>query len=260
VGELGGTGKKIITAGSYATTNKFTNLSLVVQDYTNEVTLNDISTFSSRGATVDGRIKPDITAPGDFVAAAVNSYDPNYTATSDNVVAKVAIGGIDFFYAAEQGTSFSCPMVVGVVALMLEADRNLTPEQAKNIIQTTARQDNYTKTITSPGSNIWGWGKLNAYGAVYKTATGIADNSKASSINVYPIPASNELLIDQSNIQFSSAAYAHIIDMQGQVVAQFNYMDIKLGRLNVRQLNQGMYILQLVDGAFSATQKIIITH
>lgn len=59
-----------------------------------------IASFTSNGPTADGRIKPDIVAPGVSVFVASRT------------------GG----YGISQGTSFSCPLAAGVCALLLEAN------------------------------------------------------------------------------------------------------------------------------------------
>src|SRR5205085_600589 len=41
-------------------------------------TRRDLASFSSRGPTADGRIKPDITGPGLTVASSLSSYDPTW--------------------------------------------------------------------------------------------------------------------------------------------------------------------------------------
>lgn len=58
--------------------------------------------FSSRGWAIDGRIKPDLAAPGHNVTAALG--DKNITTTNCNV-------------ATGSGTSYSSPMVAGMAAL-----------------------------------------------------------------------------------------------------------------------------------------------
>jgi hypothetical protein len=62
---------------------------------------------SSAGPTDDGRIKPDITAPG------VSVYSANYTSTSD--------------YTTLSGTSMAAPVVTGSLALLVEHYRKLHP-------------------------------------------------------------------------------------------------------------------------------------
>lgn len=84
-----------------------------------------ISTFSSAGPTRDGREKPELTAPGQFVIAAKSGSGNGSTKKS--------------------GTSMAAPAVTGLIALMLaEATRQgttLTIDQIRTKLQTTARRD-----------------------------------------------------------------------------------------------------------------------
>ncbi|MGY1424940.1 S8 family serine peptidase [Lysobacter sp. A289] len=68
------------------------------------------------------------------------------------------------FYSHMSGTSMATPHVAGVVALMLEANQNLTPAQVKDIIERTA--------TNMTGRLPWeaGMGHLNAYAAVAESA------------------------------------------------------------------------------------------
>ncbi len=66
------------------------------------------------------------------------------------------------YYGAMQGTSMSAPFVTGVMALWLQADHTLTPERAKELIRLSAVNDSYTGNVRTTGSDIWGYGKINA--------------------------------------------------------------------------------------------------
>jgi serine protease AprX len=82
-----------------------------------------IATFSSYDETMDGFIKPEIHAPGkDIVSVlAVSSWWRN------NYPERFVDGG----YFRISGTSMATPMVAGAVALLLQAEPNLTPDQVK---------------------------------------------------------------------------------------------------------------------------------
>ncbi|MBK8659377.1 MAG: S8 family serine peptidase [Bacteroidetes bacterium] len=58
-----------------------------------------------------------------------------------------------------QGTSMSSPAVGGIIALLLEANLSLTPQQVKDILATTAIVDSSTGIIPAQGSLPWGYGK-----------------------------------------------------------------------------------------------------
>ena len=86
--------------------------------------------FSSRGPTsVDNITKPDVIAPGVGVFAPLAP-----DATLD--VPELPHIGND--YIAISGTSMATPLVSGLVADLLQANPNLTPEQVKSILTSTA--------------------------------------------------------------------------------------------------------------------------
>ncbi|MCA9204733.1 MAG: S8 family peptidase, partial [Planctomycetales bacterium] len=78
-----------------------------------------IATFSSRGPTSDGRIKPDLVLPGVGIVA------PQAAGTQLGAI--IADG-----YVGADGTSMASPHAAGVAALMLQANPRLTAEQVKN--------------------------------------------------------------------------------------------------------------------------------
>jgi len=79
-----------------------------------------VAGFSSRGPTADGRIKPDVMAPG----AGLTS---------------VAYGTTDQ-YAGVDGTSAAAPMAAGLVALLLEARPTLTAQVMLELVHETSSQ------------------------------------------------------------------------------------------------------------------------
>ncbi|RFM23227.1 MAG: T9SS C-terminal target domain-containing protein [Candidatus Thermochlorobacter aerophilum] len=157
---VGGTlnsARRAITVGSYATrwfwqAADGQTFGLVAADRTG-----DISTFSSLGPTRDGRIKPELAAPGQMIIAALssNATNPNPPAASS-----IVIGGR---HQVLNGTSMAAPHVSGTVALMLSINPNLTWEQVRNLLQQTANADAFTG---STPNNTWGAGKLDALEAV----------------------------------------------------------------------------------------------
>ena len=64
VGEIGGTAKEIITVGAFTTKNSYLNYYGVLQTASWFTDNGEIAPFSSHGPTLDGRTKPEITAPG----------------------------------------------------------------------------------------------------------------------------------------------------------------------------------------------------
>ncbi len=107
-----------------------------------------VCSFSSRGPTKDGSVKPDVVAPG-------------WKVVSCRACGVMENKAIDNYYLAESGSSMACPMVSGTVALMVQMDPKLTPEKAKEILHKTACH----LGTTSP-NNDYGYGRINITGAL----------------------------------------------------------------------------------------------
>ncbi len=163
---ISGTGANsnaVISVGSYITKNSWR--SSTGQTINRGGTIGAISDFSSRGPTLDGRTKPDITAPGQWIVAAVNSFDTNYGPNNSDVVSIITNSATNQSrsFGALQGTSMASPLVAGIVGLLLEANPTLNTQQVRTILQNQGRRlDSFTGSIASTGSNTWGWGKINA--------------------------------------------------------------------------------------------------
>lgn len=85
-----------------------------------------IASFSSRGPTADGRLKPDISFPGVAIASC------RARGTSMGQV-------IDDFYTAASGTSMATPHCAGAAALLLNAEPQLTPQNVKDRLMNSAK-------------------------------------------------------------------------------------------------------------------------
>jgi serine protease AprX len=155
---------------------------------------------SSYGPTIDGLQKPEVIAPGIWVAAPILPHTPtaeeaelysNLDATSDEdlraaierqagidrdldqaamlripllrqlISIKLREGNvINQHYKYVDGTSFAAPIVSSIIACMLEANPRLTPQLIKRILIDTAER--------VPGIEVerQGWGVVNARRAV----------------------------------------------------------------------------------------------
>ena len=185
IGEIGGTGNSIISVGSYNSKNSW--IDFTQNNHSTGDPLNDISDFSSRGPTVDGRIKPDITAPGNVIVSSVSSFDQDptngYPSTSPDVVAGVTgANGGQWWFAQMDGTSMASPMAAGIIALWLEANPNLTPNQIKHYMNDNSYTDIFTGSVPN---NVWGRGKIDAH------------ESMLDILNISPIP--KDLIVSQNN-------------------------------------------------------------
>jgi serine protease AprX len=120
----------------------------------------EMADFSSAGPTwIDFAAKPDLAAPGVGTMSLAVPGSTFYTSQSQFLVkGSKPLGFMP--YLALSGTSMAAPVVSGTVALMLEANPNLTPNLIKAILQYTAE--------SYPGYSPLrqGAGFLNALGAV----------------------------------------------------------------------------------------------
>ena len=97
-----------------------------------------IARFSSRGPTADGRLKPDLVAPGSNIVAA------RAAATSMGRV-------VNAMYTSANGTSMAAPHVVGLCALMLQANPQLLPADLKSKLMNTCRDIDQDETVQGGG-------------------------------------------------------------------------------------------------------------
>ena len=87
--------------------------------------------WSSYGATAEGFAKPELAAPGRFLAGPVSAGSTLATALPDRVVAPG--------YMWMSGTSFAAPIVSGVAAQLLARHPGWTPDQVKGALMLTAQ-------------------------------------------------------------------------------------------------------------------------
>jgi serine protease AprX len=127
-----------------------------------------LASFSSAGPTYEGFIKPEIISPGGHMVASMSSQ--SYLANIDpGSMAPTA----EMFTMS--GTSMAAAVTTGVVALMLQSDPALAPNDVKCRLLASARP-----AVTSSGTLAYsvfqqGAGLINAVSAVNSSATGCAN-------------------------------------------------------------------------------------
>ena len=119
--------------------------------------------YSSVGPTLDGRIKPDVMAPGTSVVSAYNSFfmenNPDaYDLQQD--VAHFKFRGRTYSWNSNLGTSMSTPVVSGAIALWLQANPRLTPDDVKQVFSRTCHH--YDPSLSYP-NNEYGYGEIDVY-------------------------------------------------------------------------------------------------
>ena len=125
-----------------------------------------LASFSSRGDFASELFHPTLVAPGTNVVSVRGSGVANVTGAQGLASAdaqRLTAAEIPN-YTTASGTSFSAPQVAGAIALMLEANPNLTPADVRSILQLTA-------TPLAPYySHEVGTGMLNVHAAVLQAA------------------------------------------------------------------------------------------
>src|SRR5881394_397561 len=101
--------------------------------------LGKLADFSSRGEFGSPLFRPTLVAPGVNTVSLRASTLAAVTTVDGLAVNDASLGATEFpYYTTGNGTSFSAPQVAGTIALMLEANPNLTPAQVRDILQRTA--------------------------------------------------------------------------------------------------------------------------
>lgn len=111
---------------------------------------NEVASFSSRGPSPYGEIKPNIAAPG------------------VNIRSSIPGGG----YANYNGTSMATPHVAAAAALIMQANTSLTVDDIAEILISTATPLTDAQYSDVP-NNAYGHGLLNVYDAVSSVLTGV---------------------------------------------------------------------------------------
>jgi serine protease AprX len=95
---------------------------------TPEVADDFVALFTGRGVTQDGHMKPELIAPGKDIISVLATSSWWRNDSPDRFIE----GG----YFRISGTSMAAPMVAGGVALLLQAEPDLTPDQVKYRLMT----------------------------------------------------------------------------------------------------------------------------
>ncbi|WP_455536607.1 S8 family peptidase [Prevotella koreensis] len=119
-----------------------------------------VAYYSGRGPTFDGRIKPDVVAPGSNIITTSSSFVYGEYPYPRSVVSVSEFRGRKYPWQATLGTSFSAPMVSGCIALWLQANPSLTVDDVISLFSETCHQ--LDPTLSHP-NNIYGYGEIDVY-------------------------------------------------------------------------------------------------
>ena len=202
----------------------------------------NIASFSSYGPTADGRIKPDLCAPGVSV----------YTATCSSINS----------YAYRSGTSFAAPLIAGCAALLVEKFPNAPPIYIVN------RLKQYASYADNPDQR-YGWGVPDVALSLFAPIAPAAENQ----ITIFPNP-SNE-------VTFFYFHWNHIIPPIGNTeLSVFNILGERVWQQHLQpktagttellfwdhrnnsnlKVSTGIYFVTVKDGSNYLKGRFLITH
>ena len=195
--------------------------------------LGEYASFSSKGYTADGRIKPDIAAKG-LSATIITSSSP----TTGN------------------GTSFSTPIIAGLVACLWQVNSEKTNFEIKDLILQHSSQ------YTNPDS-LLGYGIPNFEAAYNELSQDIkaVESNKDQIINVYPTVFQNQLVVRLYS-SLKTKVQIELFSIQGSMVFtqeyavdsnQINRIQIK----NLQALSKGTYFIRLISDKNISVRKLI---
>lgn len=250
------TAKKIIAVGAYTTKVSWQGADGESHRFTDAQSEGQLAKFSARGPTRDGRMKPDLTAPGTAIVSAL-AKDSEVSRSEKLVLA----GGA---YAAMQGTSMAAPHVAGAVALLLQAQPYLRAEEILSQLQRTALQDAFT---ASGPATAWGAGKLQADRGFETLGLQEQLNAGRPALKFGPNPAflSQPVTFFYSIVGTPKAVELKIFDLVGRPVysktlsPQSQRFQWTLRNDRGEPLEPGLYIaLIIADGRPSSPHPLIV--
>ena len=165
----------VVTVGALNARPEFTNINgEKITKWGGKTPEGTIAIFSSQGPTLDGLIKPDVVTPGVNIHASANShYEKDYGAV---LVAKSTFEDREYPWVAISGTSMATPCMAGIVALWLQANPSLSPDDVKRVIRETSHP-----LGDGIPNNTYGYGLADAYAGILNILglpTAIADLSQ----------------------------------------------------------------------------------
>ena len=226
-----------------------------------------VASYSSRGPRRDNgdnnplnELKPEISAPGTNIIQAEGCVT---SGSCNNFLGGDASGNT--YTSRGSGTSYAAPAVSGILALMMEANENLTTAELKEIIKFTAeRKGEATQPDVDPFWNRdFGWGIVDAYEAT-KLAIHLKEQNLDGQIDVFtqvhlnqPTLTNNTSEVDSGMFVLEGFAWNQMgsvnsveyrIDGGEWMSASFNETETTLGPLERFQWTIGLDLDNLPSG------------
>jgi subtilisin family serine protease len=211
---------------------------------------------SSIGPTFDGRLKPDVMAPGVNVISSYSSFylenHPNNWDIVHSDKKHFQFGGRTYAWNYNSGTSMSSPAVAGAIALWLQADPTLTPAKIKEVFSETC---SHPDASLSYPNNEYGYGQIDVYKGLLKVLelSNVPGLSTTQPTKVTILPIGNQ----QVNITFDAPAEhgfsVAVYSLGGQKIRQKSFVSGNQSyQIDLTSLPHGVFAVQ-VNGYTKAT-------
>lgn len=249
----------ILSVGAYTNLDSWVNINNDTFQVNQSV--GSLANLSSLGPTIDGRVKPEIAAPG---LAVISSIPSQVDVETSEILAENIIISDSPRRALFSGTSMSTPVVTGSVALLLEHNPFLTHSEIKELITSSAVVDEDVLDWGAAPNMGFGYGKLSVLEALLATIelTNTQEIDPAEDLfrfSVFPNPAS-----DVVNLKYTLPNSGNILIKVSNAVGQPIYQaedfftrgnhDLNL---NIDNWASGWYIARITDGRSMATKVFI---
>jgi serine protease AprX len=172
IAAAGNRGPEAMTIGVPGNTPYVITVGAVSDNYTPS-NLNDdfVTTFSSAGPTYEGFVKPELVAPGGHIAGVMDKQ----TLIRETYALYNDVDMTEHNYFELSGSSQSTAVTSGIVALMLQANPNLSPDDIKCRLIETAKAATTETGALAFSVFQQGAGLVDAMAAIESTAMGCSN-------------------------------------------------------------------------------------
>jgi subtilisin family serine protease len=182
------------------------------------------STFSSIGPSADNRVKPDVVAQGQQ-AFIVNELGNITTAN---------------------GTSFSSPIVCGLVACLQQAFPNATPIQLLNGIKKSAH-------LYDNPDFYYGYGVPDFYKVLNESLSNPSITDEFQEFKMYPNPFTSEITIENTS---KDPFWVKVYNFQGQSIIA-KKVEYGTAVINTTDWQQGLYVISIENKSIKTVNKFV---
>ena len=198
----------------------------------------NLASFSSKGPTYDGRLKPEVCALG------INTYCVRSNTLSD--------------YRTASGTSLSSPLVGGAAAVILSANFNLTAMQIREVLMNTGSNS------ANPDTSM-GYGVINVVDAInysyeMKLDEKITTVEDFTISKIYPNPFNPQLNIQLTNVKGKNVKIV-VHDINGRLIENLYKGKALSFDLNIKwspkDIPSGLYLISACSGNHKKVQKVM---